>query len=150
MHVNRTYPDSCCAADIAEQFSISRRPLASAVVFRSDLVDDLVLDDVTAGRNFSDISDAWSLITAPSSTTSVSSSISSSSAGSTSSALGGAGSSSLSSGSSNSVSGSGNSGGLRSSSASVSSSSTVSGGDSGNVRTVTTCRAVYPQVGYEI
>lgn len=33
---NRTYPTSCCAPDITEQISISHRPLASAVVFRTD------------------------------------------------------------------------------------------------------------------
>lgn len=38
---NRSYPTSCCSPDIVEQISISRRPMASAVVFRSD--------DTTAG-----------------------------------------------------------------------------------------------------
>lgn len=33
---NRSYPTSCCSPDIAEQISISRRPMASAVVFRND------------------------------------------------------------------------------------------------------------------
>lgn len=34
--VNRSYPTSCCSNDITEQISISRRPMVSAVVFRSD------------------------------------------------------------------------------------------------------------------
>lgn len=33
---NRSYPISCCSPDIVEQISISRRPMASAVVFRND------------------------------------------------------------------------------------------------------------------
>uniref|UniRef100_A0A336L376 CSON003132 protein n=1 Tax=Culicoides sonorensis TaxID=179676 RepID=A0A336L376_CULSO len=33
---NRTYPTSCCTQDITEQISITRRPLASAVVYRND------------------------------------------------------------------------------------------------------------------
>ncbi|XP_058455461.1 uncharacterized protein LOC131432900 [Malaya genurostris] len=121
IHVNRTYPDSCCASDVTEQISISRRPLASAVVFRGDELDDLA---AAAGHNFSDISDSWSLITAPSSS---------------SSSISGSGSGSLSSSSSSST----NSGG----SFSVRSGSSVAsaGGDSGSVRTITACRAVYPQ-----
>lgn len=35
---NRTYPTSCCTTEITEQISITRRPLASAVVFRTDEV----------------------------------------------------------------------------------------------------------------
>jgi hypothetical protein len=33
---NRTYPTSCCESDITDQISISQKPLASAVVFRTD------------------------------------------------------------------------------------------------------------------
>jgi hypothetical protein len=33
---NRTYPTSCCDPDITDQISISHRPLASAVVLRTD------------------------------------------------------------------------------------------------------------------
>lgn len=44
---NRTYPTSCCASDITDQISISRRPLASAVIDRSD----------EHQKNFSDIAD---------------------------------------------------------------------------------------------
>lgn len=33
---NRSYPASCCSSDIGDQISISRRPMASAVVFRTD------------------------------------------------------------------------------------------------------------------
>lgn len=36
---NRTYPTSCCESAITDQISISHKPLASAVVFRTD--DDL-------------------------------------------------------------------------------------------------------------
>ncbi|XP_055637632.1 uncharacterized protein LOC129776180 isoform X2 [Toxorhynchites rutilus septentrionalis] len=147
IHVNRTYPDSCCAADISEQISISRRPLASAVVFRSEDVDD-----ITASRNISDISDAWSLITAPSSS---SSSIITSSSGSgsmsgdgTSSNSGSGGGSSSVSFSSSSTSDVSSSRGSSSSSSSLSASSNSGGGggsDSGAVRTIAACRAVYPQ-----
>lgn len=34
--VNRSYPSSCCSSDITESIAVSRRPLASAVVFHSD------------------------------------------------------------------------------------------------------------------
>lgn len=44
---NRTYPTSCCTSDITDQISISRRPLASAVIDRSD----------EHQKNFSDIAD---------------------------------------------------------------------------------------------
>ncbi|XP_055544032.1 uncharacterized protein LOC129729467 isoform X2 [Wyeomyia smithii] len=125
IHVNRTYPDSCCASDVIEQISISRRPLASAVVFRGEDLDDLAASSAAVGHNFSDISDAWSLITAPSS------SISSSSV-----------SGSLSSSSSSGASGGSFS--IRSSSSSVL-SATGGGSDNGAVRTITACRAVYPQ-----
>lgn len=130
--MNRTYPDSCCAADIAEQISISRRPLASAVVYRSE-----DLDEMTSNRNFSDISDVWSLITAPSSS---SSSIVSGGNGSGSGG-GGSSSSSFSSSSSTSAMSSSSSLGVRSSS-----SRGVGAGESGGVRTIMACRAVYPQV----
>lgn len=33
---NRSYPSSCCSSDITESIAVSRRPLASAVVFHSD------------------------------------------------------------------------------------------------------------------
>lgn len=134
--MNRTYPDSCCAADIAEQISISRRPLASAVVYRSE-----DLDETASNRNFSDISDMWSLITAPSSS---SSSIVSGGNGSGSGGGGGgvsSSSSSFSSGSSTSAMSSSSSLGVRSSS-----SRGGGGGESGGVRTIMACRAVYPQV----
>ena len=36
---NRTYPTSCCESAITDQISISHKPLASAVVFRTE--DDL-------------------------------------------------------------------------------------------------------------
>lgn len=59
---NRTIPASCCPADLTEQISISRRPLASAVVFRSDGMASLS-GSVAAHHpksNFSDIADmAW-------------------------------------------------------------------------------------------
>lgn len=52
---NRTYPTSCCASDITDQISISHKPLASAVVFRTD--DGLREHQ----RNISDIAEvAWS------------------------------------------------------------------------------------------
>ncbi|XP_053690555.1 uncharacterized protein LOC128739159 [Sabethes cyaneus] len=132
IHVNRTYPDSCCASDVIEQISISRRPLASAVVFRGEDLDDLAAASAAVGHNFSDINDAWSLITAPSSSIS-------------SSSVSGSGSGSLSSSSSSSSSGaSGGSFSIRSSSSSVL-SATGAGNDNGPVRTITACRAVYPQ-----
>ncbi|KAG5681468.1 hypothetical protein PVAND_010900 [Polypedilum vanderplanki] len=48
VNVNRTYPSSCCASDVADQFSISHRPLASPVVFRTDDVHqrNLNLSDI--------------------------------------------------------------------------------------------------------
>ncbi|XP_058824046.1 uncharacterized protein LOC131684849 [Topomyia yanbarensis] len=127
IHVNRTYPDSCCASDVTEQISISRRPLASAVVFRGD---DLDLDLAAAGHNFSDISDAWSLITAPSSS---------------SSSISGSGSGSISSSSSSSSSSASSGGSFSIRSSVVSGVAGGGGGDSGSVRTITACRAVYPQ-----
>lgn len=139
--VNRTYPDSCCAADIAEQISISRRPLASAVVYRSEeQLDEMT----TTNRNFSDISDVWSLITAPSSSSNsivIGGNGSGSGAG-LGSSIGGSGSGSSSSSSSSIAMSSSSSLGVRSSS-----SSRGGGGDSGGgaVRTIVTCRAVYPQ-----
>lgn len=52
---NRTYPTSCCAPDITDQISISHKPLASAVVFRTD--DGLREHQ----RNISDMAEvAWS------------------------------------------------------------------------------------------
>lgn len=56
MVTNRSIPTSCCSSgDLAEQISVSRRPLASAVVFRND---DLSAQQKT---NLSDIADtAWS------------------------------------------------------------------------------------------
>lgn len=55
MNPNRTYPTSCCASDITDQISISHKPLASAVVFRTD--DGLREHQ----RNISDIAEvAWS------------------------------------------------------------------------------------------
>lgn len=49
---NRTYPTSCCASDITDQISISHKPLASAVVFRTD--DSLREHQ----RNLSDMAEA--------------------------------------------------------------------------------------------
>lgn len=55
MNPNRTYPTSCCASDITDQISISHKPLASAVVFRTD--DGLREHQ----RNLTDIAEvAWS------------------------------------------------------------------------------------------
>ncbi|XP_062561047.1 uncharacterized protein LOC134225193 [Armigeres subalbatus] len=132
--VNRTYPDSCCAADIAEQISISRRPLASAVVYRGEDPDDMA----TTNRNFSDISDVWSLITAPSSSSS-------------SIVIGGNGSgngaisiSNIVSGSSSAMSSS-SSGSASSGVRSSSSRGGLAGDSGGGVRTIMACRAVYPQ-----
>lgn len=52
---NRTYPSSCCDPDIADQISISHKPLASAVVFRAD--DSLSRHQ----RNISEMAEvAWS------------------------------------------------------------------------------------------
>lgn len=52
---NRTYPTSCCASDITDQISTSHKPLAAAVVFRTD--DGLREHQ----RNISDIAEAaWS------------------------------------------------------------------------------------------
>jgi hypothetical protein len=52
---NRTYPTSCCASDITDHISISsHRPLASAVVFRTE--DDLREHQLKA--NLSDIAGA--------------------------------------------------------------------------------------------
>ncbi|XP_021704365.1 uncharacterized protein LOC110677676 isoform X2 [Aedes aegypti] len=136
--VNRTYPDSCCAADIAEQISISRRPLASAVVYRSEELDEMT----TTNRNLSDISDVWSLITAPSSSSNsiVIGGNGSGSGGGSGSSIGGSSGSSGSGGSTSAISSSSSSLGIRSS------SSRGGGGDSGaGVRTIVTCRAVYPQ-----
>jgi hypothetical protein len=44
--VNRTYPSSCCASDVTDQFSISHRPLASPVVFRTDDAHQRNLSDI--------------------------------------------------------------------------------------------------------
>ncbi|XP_052867947.1 uncharacterized protein LOC128273913 [Anopheles cruzii] len=78
LNANRTYPTSCCTSDVTEQISIGRRPLASAIVFRgedptaavaaaTELAASTLKDTLLMSRNFSDLSDSWSLITAPSS-----------------------------------------------------------------------------------
>lgn len=53
---NRSYPTSCCSADIGDQISISRRPMASAVVFRND---DTAASALTnqAKINFTELTD---------------------------------------------------------------------------------------------
>uniref|UniRef100_A0A182MAK1 Tetraspanin n=1 Tax=Anopheles culicifacies TaxID=139723 RepID=A0A182MAK1_9DIPT len=79
LNANRTYPTSCCTSDITEQISIGRRPLASAIVFRggedptaavaaaTELAASTLKDTLLMSRNFTELSDSWSLITAPSS-----------------------------------------------------------------------------------
>lgn len=59
---NRSYPTSCCSPDITEQISISKRPLASPVVFRNDDISGLSsLSVIQHKNNFSDMTDsAWS------------------------------------------------------------------------------------------
>lgn len=54
--VNRSYPISCCSPDISDQISISRRPLASAVVFRDDSVANALASQAKA--NLTDLT--WS------------------------------------------------------------------------------------------
>ncbi|XP_050085496.1 uncharacterized protein LOC126571213 [Anopheles aquasalis] len=209
LNANRTYPTSCCTSDITEQISIGRRPLASAIVFRGDdpaaavaaateLAASTLKDTLLMSRNFSDISDTWSLITAPSSSSSSSSSSSTSGVSSFDSTIPGqqsasivesigSGSASSDSGSSssssdsnsnggrgNSVSSNGDSSSSSSSSSSSGSSSVkhgygngfssatggsstvgtgianggssfASSGEMEEVKTIVTCRAVYPQ-----
>ncbi|XP_049532115.1 uncharacterized protein LOC125949266 [Anopheles darlingi] len=198
LNANRTYPTSCCTSDITEQISIGRRPLASAIVFRGDdptaavaaateLAASTLKDTLLMSRNFSDISDTWSLITAPSSSSSTSGvssfdstipgqqsasivdSVGSGSASSDSSSSSSSSSSDSSSngGRSNSVSSNGDSSSSGSSSvkhgygngfsSATGGSSTVgtglanggssfaSSGEMEEVKTIVTCRAVYPQ-----
>uniref|UniRef100_A0A182P780 Tetraspanin n=1 Tax=Anopheles epiroticus TaxID=199890 RepID=A0A182P780_9DIPT len=176
LNANRTYPTSCCTSDITEQISIGRRPLASAIVFRggedptaavaaaTELAASTIKDTLLMSRNFSELSDSWSLITAPSS---------GSSAGGTNTdplqqqhdgsaeqgaALGPgqAAVSSTSDSSSTFSSGSNHAGSSGSSSSSYSSTtgsssggsagaSSVSGGEMEEIKTIVTCRAVYQQ-----
>ncbi|XP_058129779.1 uncharacterized protein LOC131286795 [Anopheles ziemanni] len=185
LNANRTYPTSCCTSDITEQISIGRRPLASAIVFRgaddptaavaaaTELAASTLKDTLLMSRNFSDLSDSWSLITAPSS----SSSTSGTSGSSTSEASGSIFDSTLpdvadsiaaagqsDSGSSSSDSSSfsiassthgssgnsfssttGSTSGGSGSPVGVSGSNFVSGGETEEIKTIVTCRAVYPQ-----
>lgn len=53
---NRSYPISCCSSEISEQITVSRRPLASAVV----LHDDLLANSLGIKVNTSEISETWS------------------------------------------------------------------------------------------
>uniref|UniRef100_A0AAG5CR26 Tetraspanin n=1 Tax=Anopheles atroparvus TaxID=41427 RepID=A0AAG5CR26_ANOAO len=195
LNSNRTYPTSCCTSDITEQISIGRRPLASAIVFRgaddptaavaaaTELAASTLKDTFLMSRNFSELSDSWSLITAPSSSSSssgtnsggsrnsssLSNSVSGSSANDASSSSnfdstlpdvadsigadhsGGSSSSGSSSDSSTFSSSSthGSSGNTFSSTTGSSSGGTgsnfVSGGETEEIKTIVTCRAVYPQ-----
>ncbi|XP_052890031.1 uncharacterized protein LOC128298322 [Anopheles moucheti] len=170
LNANRTYPTSCCTSDITEQISIGRRPLASAIVFRggedptaavaaaTELAASTIKDTLLMGRNFSELSDSWSLITAPSSGSSTSGT-------STvplqtgvrvvddASVTGQGAVSSTSTSDSGSTFGvSTNNHGTSSYSATTGSSSggtpgasAVSGGETEEIKTIVTCRAVYPQ-----
>lgn len=53
---NRSYPPSCCSSDIGDQLSISRRPMASAVVFRNDETTASALTN-QAKINFTELTD---------------------------------------------------------------------------------------------
>lgn len=56
---NRSYPTSCCSPDISDQISISRRPLASAVVFRDDSAASALASQAKA--NLTELTDfTWS------------------------------------------------------------------------------------------
>lgn len=57
LYVNRTYPTSCCALQgIIEPTSISRRPMASAVVYRTDELNIFNTRD-QHNRNLTDIAE---------------------------------------------------------------------------------------------
>lgn len=171
LNANRTYPTSCCTSDITEQISIGRRPLASAIVFRggedptaavaaaTELAASTIKDTLLMSRNFSELSDSWSLITAPSSGSSASGAsteplqqqngviIEEGAPGTGQSAV----SSTSASDSSSTFSSSTNHGTsygstTGSSSGSSAGASSVSGGETEEIKTIVTCRAVYPQV----
>lgn len=56
---NRSYPTSCCSPDISDQISISRRPMASAVVFRDDSAASALASQAKA--NLTELTDlTWS------------------------------------------------------------------------------------------
>lgn len=56
---NRSYPSSCCSSDITDQISISRRPMASAVVFRDDSAAGVFASQAKA--NLTELTDlTWS------------------------------------------------------------------------------------------
>lgn len=56
---NRSYPSSCCSPDISDQISISRRPMASAVVFRDDSAASALASQAKA--NLTELTDfTWS------------------------------------------------------------------------------------------
>ncbi|KAG4078262.1 hypothetical protein HA402_012972 [Bradysia odoriphaga] len=59
---NRSYPTSCCSPDITDQISITRRPLASAVVIRNDDLSSSVNSlSAQIKNNISEMTDAsWS------------------------------------------------------------------------------------------
>ncbi|XP_041760978.1 uncharacterized protein LOC121587837 isoform X2 [Anopheles merus] len=170
LNANRTYPTSCCTSDITEQISIGRRPLASAIVFRggedptaavaaaTELAASTIKDTLLMSRNFSELSDSWSLITAPSSGSSASGAsteplqqqngviIEEGAPGTGQSAV----SSTSASDSSSTFSSSTNHGTsygstTGSSSGSSTGASSVSGGETEEIKTIVTCRAVYPQ-----
>lgn len=57
---NRSYPISCCSPDVSEQITVSRRPLASPVVFRSD---ELTTLGILSRNNYTDMPEStWSHI----------------------------------------------------------------------------------------
>uniref|UniRef100_A0A182VXU6 Tetraspanin n=1 Tax=Anopheles minimus TaxID=112268 RepID=A0A182VXU6_9DIPT len=172
LNANRTYPTSCCTSDITEQISIGRRPLASAIVFRggedptaavaaaTELAASTIKDTLLMSRNFSELSDSWSLITAPSSgssSTSGTSTVPLQQQGGVrvadeASATGQGAVSSTSTSDSSSTFGVSSNHGTSSYSSTAGSSSggtpgasAVSGGETEEIKTIVTCRAVYPQ-----
>lgn len=57
---NRSYPTSCCSPDIVDQIAISKRPMASAVVYRND-------DLINTKNNLSELTDmTWNHLVADS------------------------------------------------------------------------------------
>ncbi|XP_035890835.1 uncharacterized protein LOC118502590 isoform X1 [Anopheles stephensi] len=175
LNANRTYPTSCCTSDITEQISIGRRPLASAIVFRTgedptaavaaatELAASTIKDTLLMSRNFTELTDSWSLITAPSSggTSTVPlqqsgvrvvDEASGTGQGAVSSSTSTSSDSSSSSSSSSSTFSSSSNHGTSSYSSTTGSSSggtpgasAVSGGETEEIKTIVTCRAVYPQ-----
>uniref|UniRef100_A0A182R5X7 Tetraspanin n=1 Tax=Anopheles funestus TaxID=62324 RepID=A0A182R5X7_ANOFN len=170
LNANRTYPTSCCTSDITEQISIGRRPLASAIVFRggedptaavaaaTELAASTIKDTLLMSRNFSELTDSWSLITAPSSGSGTSgtstvplqqqsgvrvvdeaSSVTGQGAVSSTSTSDSSSTFSVNHGTSSYSSTTG------SSSGGTPGASAVSGGETEEIKTIVTCRAVYPQ-----